>query len=656
MSKNILFADNDSDYLSICAEFLEAASYKIFKASKPLEVQHILEAKRIHLAILDLRLTTDSDEKDRSGIRLAKEIARPIPKLILTKFPTVSDVRKAMKFDKESLPPVVDFVDKKAGLNHLLTIVEHAFTQHVRINWDLTIRWSEREHLSFPHLISIIESDLDNAHLPDRTGEIEDLFRKLFYDYDQITLSRLLWSEDGRLAVEVFAYSETNDEQFIVTCGRPKNILLDRERYKNTAPKDYKATSTSIALTAETMHFAVTAWTIPGVNIEKTNTFADFYHRSTSSQVCSTMEHLFQDTLAPWLQSGRSVDENNTLPELHRKQLEITLDTLPQPALERKILALCKAARADNLAQKITFDNGQLMFQFTNGEIAYCLNPLPYIYEDTLFPTTDSVCGTIPGNVDIHNILVDTNDGSTLLTDFSRAGVYPIWQDAISLETSLRFETMEISDLFGVYEFEEQLLNIHYLSDKIPSSNLSSAYKRFLIAIQEIRHQTAKTAGEEPLPYYIGLLFFTISDLLKYDPDIRQSKQEIASLVHRLLFAGMLCKKVAQLKDIFQPKITRNIRIDEDNRQAWIGEREANLTPTEFDLLLFLYQHAGQLCTRSDILEGVFGYVDADPDTEKSLLNTHVGRLRKKIEMNTSNPKYIITVRGEGYKLIPDPE
>ncbi len=538
----ILLADNDPDFLNICSEFMERAGYRVRKAASPAEARQILKNFQVHLAIIDLRLTND-DQKDKSGLNLVKDTTRSIPKLITTNFPTHQDVRDAMKVNHQGSSPVVDFVDKKAGLNHLLSIVKDVIIQHVRINWDLDIRWDEREHLSFPHLVALIESDFDSAHLLDRTGEIEDLFRKLFYDYDQITISRLFWRKERRVALDVCAYSQQKEEQFVVTCGRAQNVRNELKRYEDAAPKDYSAIGTSSAHTAETLHFAAIAWTIPSVTIEETNTFAEFYRQSTGKQMRSALEHLFRISLAPWCQGGRFVDEGNTLGAIYRKQYEIIAEASPSEAFGHKIQALCNAASAANLA-KIMVDDGRLGFQFPNGELMSALDPLPYLYGDTPFPNTDAVCGTVLGNVDVYNVLVDADGETTWLTDFSQAGTYPIWQDAVSLETSARFHFMDAHDLFAVFEFEKQLLDICHLSDMIPSLDIRPEYKKVLTVIQTIRQQIAGVAGEELLPYYIGLLFCTVNDLMKYDPDVRQTRREIASLLHRLLLAGMLCRKI----------------------------------------------------------------------------------------------------------------
>lgn len=73
-----------------------------------------------------------------------------------------------------------------------------------------------------------------------------------------------------------------------------------------------------------------------------------------------------------------------------------------------------------------------------------------------------------------------------------------------------------------------------------------------------------------------------------------------------------------------------------------------HLTAKEFDLLYFLSSHKGQVFTKEQIYEKVWGYDNA-PDA--SNLSSFIRKLRLKIEPHLDNPRYIITVWGVGYKF-----
>jgi DNA-binding response OmpR family regulator len=87
------------------------------------------------------------------------------------------------------------------------------------------------------------------------------------------------------------------------------------------------------------------------------------------------------------------------------------------------------------------------------------------------------------------------------------------------------------------------------------------------------------------------------------------------------------------------------------------GEVERNgepipLTKTEFRLLCELADHPGQVISREQLLERVWGYAYVG---DGRLVDTHLYRLRAKIEDDAANPRVILTVRGLGYKLVLDP-
>ena len=72
------------------------------------------------------------------------------------------------------------------------------------------------------------------------------------------------------------------------------------------------------------------------------------------------------------------------------------------------------------------------------------------------------------------------------------------------------------------------------------------------------------------------------------------------------------------------------------------------LTAKEFDLLYFLYSHKGQVFTKEQLYDNVWGH---DHITDTKNLTSFIRKLRKKIEPNPDSPQYIITVWGVGYKF-----
>jgi len=90
--------------------------------------------------------------------------------------------------------------------------------------------------------------------------------------------------------------------------------------------------------------------------------------------------------------------------------------------------------------------------------------------------------------------------------------------------------------------------------------------------------------------------------------------------------------------------------IDPVDRRAMVNGADADLSPTEFELLFFMAQRPGQILNAEFIFQNVWPY---DTDTDTKNLKWYVWHLRKKIEKDPSNPRYIITERGVGYRFIP---
>lgn len=90
-----------------------------------------------------------------------------------------------------------------------------------------------------------------------------------------------------------------------------------------------------------------------------------------------------------------------------------------------------------------------------------------------------------------------------------------------------------------------------------------------------------------------------------------------------------------------------DIAIDVPGHRVERGGAEIPLTPLEFDLLVALGRAPWKVFTREELLEKVWGYRHA---ADTRLVNVHVQRLRSKIERDPEHPRYIVTVRGVGYR------
>ncbi len=97
-----------------------------------------------------------------------------------------------------------------------------------------------------------------------------------------------------------------------------------------------------------------------------------------------------------------------------------------------------------------------------------------------------------------------------------------------------------------------------------------------------------------------------------------------------------------------QRLVFNRLEMDLDRRRVWFGEKEVQLTPTEFDLLRFLAERPGQVFGRETLLDRVWGW---DVAVDSRVVDKNIAELRKKLEPNPGVPQYILTVRGVGYRF-----
>ncbi len=93
-----------------------------------------------------------------------------------------------------------------------------------------------------------------------------------------------------------------------------------------------------------------------------------------------------------------------------------------------------------------------------------------------------------------------------------------------------------------------------------------------------------------------------------------------------------------------------DLRILPAARQVFAGEEEVQLTQREFDVLLFMARHPGQVFTREQLMDAIWQYSFY---SDTSTVTVHIRRLRAKVEQDPARPRHIQTVWGVGYRFNP---
>jgi len=123
------------------------------------------------------------------------------------------------------------------------------------------------------------------------------------------------------------------------------------------------------------------------------------------------------------------------------------------------------------------------------------------------------------------------------------------------------------------------------------------------------------------------------------------SPRELVSRVKAVLRRGSTFEE----EDEGVIEIDDHLKIDFGRREVWVDDELVKLRPTEYRLLYHLVQNAGWVLTHDQILTKVWGYEYRD---EPHYVRLYINYLRKKIEEDPSDPKYILTERGVGYRFV----
>ncbi|MBP5353756.1 MAG: response regulator transcription factor [Lachnospiraceae bacterium] len=92
----------------------------------------------------------------------------------------------------------------------------------------------------------------------------------------------------------------------------------------------------------------------------------------------------------------------------------------------------------------------------------------------------------------------------------------------------------------------------------------------------------------------------------------------------------------------------RGLRIDKDARRVYVNDEEKIMTNKEFDLLTYLAERPNRVFTKDELFRAIW---DMEAVGEVATVTVHIKKIREKIEVSTSNPQYIETIWGVGYRF-----
>jgi len=203
-------------------------------------------------------------------------------------------------------------------------------------------------------------------------------------------------------------------------------------------------------------------------------------------------------------------------------------------------------------------------------------------------------------------------------------------------EVSLAFD-----GIVGLAEAEAKPYDLIILDIKLPGIDGLEVCRR-LRAHGRYTPILMLTSKSSELDRVLGLEMGA-DDYLTKPFSVMELTARVKALFRRVEMLGKK-EEGAQAK-VFQ---VRDLTIDIDRHAVAVRGSPVELTAREFDLLVYFARHPGRVYSREQLLDQVWGYQHSGYD---HTVNSHINRLRSKIERDPQNPEYILTVWGVGYKF-----
>jgi CheY-like chemotaxis protein len=511
-SGRILVVDNDPDFRDSVEILLSSRGYTVFATSTRLEAMQLAVKERVHVAVLDIRMESDPDHDDTSGLTLAKQLDPLIVKIMVTGYLNVPVVRNS--YGEAAAFAVVG---KDELPNGLLEALKQAFTEEVGLNFDLSIRWQGLQ----PEEVA---QCLELAGRPTQAviqSEIEEVLGKL--------VTPLIPSEQVRAAPQSGAvvikvqpsYQGGWAAPVVVKLAAREMIEVEAGNYKQHVERYLNGFRHTLLQDKSLTHLlGGIIYSLVGTPLEECVDLGTFYATHSAAEVLKALYNLFTKTCRHWYEN-REPQQDYDLIRLYAKPLKLS------------VIRMETALRGAGMPDWV--DSQPLSIPDLKRPIT---NPVKWLRQHPSLIAQVSLART-HGDMHSQNVLLDPNQQAWLI-DFYRSGPGHLFRDLIELESDIKFVLLDVTDLPTLLQFESALLSAKFFSDKptLPTFRQAELRKAFEV-VQGIRHIAGELIGPRTsmLDYYQGLLLQTLAMI---------GRRHIGPLKkrHAYLAASLLCQRL----------------------------------------------------------------------------------------------------------------
>ncbi len=206
-------------------------------------------------------------------------------------------------------------------------------------------------------------------------------------------------------------------------------------------------------------------------------------------------------------------------------------------------------------------------------------------------------------------------------------------------EVSIAFDDNEAYEMTPALQPDLFVLNLDFTIVKVDGLEICAKLRR----LSQSPIMVLSAIGSEKIK--IQALDLGADDYLVMPASMEEFLARVRSSLRRWLEfkgEGVRSNHLLMYRDLF---------IDTNARQVTVRGEQVRLTPTEYELLLYLANRADKVITHRELLKAVWGNEYGD---EREYLRVFISQLRRKIEEDPLNPEYIITEPGVGYRFVTD--